>query len=843
MSNIITKIISWFLALFSFLPGCGVGQIRKAETDTVLKDTSDYYLNDTVEYAYNIKNSVQCTYSDTNRTAYKMTNDNMSFIHKLSSAEKTATLSDRNGKAYIKNSFKSFYTDKSGVKHYFENSLQKGKINTIRLGEYYYECHVRDFSKGNFYVDKAYHVYGDKMYMQYDILADKPTTDLKEFGSEIKIPLNTVKGIQIVDKNGTHYSEENIDAESVEYVAFDIIDTGVVGFIVPDNGTAKSLKVERNYNSFIVTQYAAYTPGEGINDYKEEGGYKLNRVSTGCRVYSDKTHSFEGIAKAAKEERNPLEVTVSAGNSNARYVGYDALRGCYTLTMDGVFFQLAYDNPEMQFNAVINVKGGSADRNIFIRSNGRNGCLEAGAILDDNGKLVPVEVEVCKNFCGDGGEPIYGYKDYEYGDTFFPLSIKAGKDTKIKLLNLYQNWGKSPLKQLSSIEFHVSYYHLSTGTTESNCIAPYGVYQKDGFVLPDFRNRSGEIWEGQPQFNSVGILKFMTHRENYVEKYNEFTGSIINSCGLTYSDVVNNYKDDNGNFTYSLRHIEMPQTDENRTYYTLDITFDKDVTYDNFKKDFDFFNFNGRFVKFKKTDFLNANNETVTVPVDTSNKDVYYTLGNNCPYFGFYDVTDDTKEQVEAHFGCNFALLVKDKKITVNGVQKDIPLVFRDFSTKNETNGALTLDAKKISFKKGDKITLDIILLPWGTGYEDKDKNVLTVREDSLVYPVKVTAVKGTVEKDTYLPVVVADNEMAKFTVTGGRNNIAITVKGFKGRECPPIYMALNGGNPEKIVLNSSNGYDGYDIKPCDDGMYKFSFVYNVKSPTDVAEFIVGERD
>ena len=119
-----------------------------------------------------------------------------------------------------------------------------------------------------------------------------------------------------------------------------------------------------------------------------------------------------------------------------------------------------------------------------------------------------------------------------YGDTIFPLRFKENEESQFTVLNLYQNWGKYPLKQLSWIQFHVSYYHLSTGVTESNCIAPYYVYGKDGWTLPDFRGASGIMWSGQPQFNSVGRLYFLSYINSKGKKVmTEYTDSYIRSSG------------------------------------------------------------------------------------------------------------------------------------------------------------------------------------------------------------------------------------------------------------------------------------------------------------------------
>ena len=418
------------------------------------------------------------------------------------------------------------------------------------------------------------------------------------------------------------------------------------------------------------------------------------------------------------------------------------------------------------------------------------------------------------------------------------MKITGNEILDFTVIHLYQNWGKDPIKQLSSIEFHTSYYHLSTGTTESNCFAPYFVYEKDGWTLPDFRTRSGNIWTGQPQFNSTGILKFMSYRDDYFNRthYSEFSGSIIDSCGPTYADMTNAYTDDLGKFTYTIRHVEMPQTDENRTYYSLRVNFTDDVTYENFRENFDIFYFDGRFVKYDKLSYLNPDNIPVARNVDTTSETKYYTLGTEKPFLGYNKITSDTEYNIDKCFGCNFSLLIKNCTIVLNGKETAVPLVFRDSSTEDITTGALTLDAETVTFKKGDTIEMDMILLPWGIGTEDSIANVVRVREDSLLKPVTLNAEKGIVESDSYLPIVKAENNEAIFTVAGGRNNIALTVSGFDSVKAPTVYRLVNG-TWEKYELASVNGYDGYSVKVQEDGKYSFSFIYTAESPDDVCTF------
>ncbi len=848
--NAVTKI---FATILSFLQlfFCGInygdfGEItkpEKEETEIINNIDGQTNMADSIKYANKVKNQAQAKYTDPDRSAYEMKNSQMIFTHTLG-AKNSATLTDLDGNVYIADSFDTYFTDVSGKTYYSSDSSSVGRVNTIRLGEYYYECHVRDFDgkSSDFKVDKTYHLYGDRLYNQLTLMATEATIDLQEFGSIVKIPADSVVSFQ-AKAAGTVFSNTTGETDALEYLAFDIKDVGIVGFIAPCDGSVKSISLTLEDGYYVFKQVANYSPRMGINKYDETGSQPLNNVTFGTRIYTDKTHSFDGIEREAFLERNPLSgITVEENESGARFLGYDALRGAYTFTMNGTDFTTAYNNPEWQFKAPITITSDNNDRTFYIRMFGTNGCLEAGAILDDTDTLVPIDVEVCKNFQGDGGEPFYSVKDYQYGDSFFPVSIKADETLSFTLLNLYQNWGKFPLKQLSSIEFHVSYYHLSTGTTESNCIAPYFVFEKDGWLLPDFRTRSGNMWAEQPQFNSVGILKFVNYTPKALGLFDketvlsEYVDAQIDSVGQTYSDITQNYISDCGSYEYTLRHVEFPQTDENRTYYEVEINFLRDVDFTNFKRDFDLFYFDGRYAMYDKAGYLDKNNTPVVTNVEKTIATKYYTLGSDSPYFGFFDVSKEAEHEIEARFACNFGLIVRDSEMVIGGEKKNIPLAFREQSTKDMSSGVLTLDTKKVSFKAGDSIKLTLILLPWGVGNEETDATVLKVREDSALKPVTVTATKGEVKADKLVPTVIAENNEAEFSITGGRNNIAVRVDGFTSLECPEILM-----NGEKAELASSNGYDGYSVFYNDNGTYGFSFVYEAKDPDTEYKFEVKQ--
>ena len=835
MKRKILSVIMIILSVISFF-GCSSESVdvpifdftQKPAIEVVNDIDGDTTLDDTMKYASLIDDVAQSYYTKTDRSEYVMKNKDMMLVHSLTSKNNSAALYDTEGNVYFENSFNVCYVDSEGEYYNSAESDTEGRVNVTRLGEYYRECHIRDFSfNDNAKVDKTFHLYGDRLYAQFSLLSAEPISGVEDFYISVQIDKESVNSFIIKDYDGFHDSVDGKSmvfySQTVEYVAFDVIDTGVVGFVFPAD---KKYTVSVSESGFSYILSVSVLPalelidfaGFSINDINGNGGYENDSLTVGFRVYADKTHSFDAIDKEAKLERNPLtDITVNGGNAEGEFLGYDSLSGAYIFSMKGTDFNTAYQNPDLQYSMPVTINNDSNDRNIYIRSKGDNGCLEAGALLDDGGILVPVNVQVCKNFHGDGGEPFYSADDPQYGDSIFPVSIKADEKIDFTLLNLYQNWGKYPLKQLSSIEFHVPYYHLSTGTTESNCIAPYFVFGKDGWTLPDFRTASGTMWAEQPQFNSVGILKFMTYRNGKKDVYSEYMHSDIASVGQTYSDITNTFFSDDGSYKYTLRHVEFPQTDENRTYYTLNVEFLEDKTFNNFRRDFDLFYFDGRSVKFDKIGYLDSENKTVTADVNTSKKTVYYLLGDNAPYFGFYDISDDKRSELDNHFGANFALIVKDSKITLNGTETEIPFVFRESSDKEITKGALTLDSSKLEFKKGDIINIDLILLPWGTGTEEDDENVQAVRDDSVNHAFSVSATTGTVVQDPFLPVIKCHNNIAEFTLTGGKGNIAVRIDGFTKIDRPDVQLKTEDGW-ESVELSSSNGYDGYSVFYNEDG-------------------------
>ncbi len=662
-----------------------------------------------------------------------------------------------------------------------------------------------------FALERIYHTFSDKMHEVLRIVATGDYDRGGRFETSVVIPADTVRKFVLKNASGETSELDGFDFTTTEYVGFDVKGAGIYGIIMPAIENNGDIKVELKDGNYIITR------GINLDKPVKKGG----DVYFGQRIYTTASHQFNDLRKEAYIERNPLtDVYIVKRTDNSKYAGYNALTGVYRFTLNGSDFNKAYyrePNKQYKVNAFISGDG-TVDRKIYIQTAEPGGQLESAALLDENDLLLPIPLEVGKNFMGEKEEPLYDPKDTSYGEVYVPLTVKADENKQFTMLHLYQNWGNFPLKQLSFIAFHISYYHLSVGVTETNCIAPYFVYGKDGWTLPDFRSNSAPLWSGQPQHTSAGRLYFLQYTDSEGNNYkSESQTADIISAGPVYADISMEYLSDDGKIKATYRHTEMPHTDENRTYYNIKLEVLDDVKIKDFKNDFSFFTFDGRGITYSKVGYLDENNNSVTEKAKTGTRII--KLGREYPYYDYFggNQTDSV----------NFALLVMRSDITVGGKKYDGGFVFKDVYDGSLNHGSLSLDLGDTTLKKGDVLDLDIILMPWGYGTSKNDDNVINVREDSCLYPYRITAVTGKEYDDRFIPSVKAENNAVTFRLSGGKNKCAVRVYGFTDYKKPEITVN-NNGKQEEYVVSGANGYDGYQVYLDEDGTYSFSFVLDL---------------
>lgn len=679
--------------------------------------------------------------------------------------------------------------------------VQIKELKAIKRGE----------SAAPFRLERIFHTYSDKIHEVVRIVAEAEYDGGGRYESRMTIPEQNVRKFVLANKDGEVSSLDGFDFSTAEYAGFDVKGVGIIGIIMPALENNGELKVELIDGNYVITHSKSI---EGSKKVKGDDYF-------GHRIYTTTSHQFNDLRKEAYIERNPLtDVYVAKAADGAKFEGYNALTGNYRFILRGSDFNKAYYREPQKHYEINTLIGGDGvvDRTVYVQTAEPVGQLECAAILDQDDLMLPIPLEVGKNFRGEIEEPFYDPNDTAYGETYVPVTVAKDEIKRYTMLHLYQKWGNYPLKQLSFIAFHIPYYHLSVGVTETNCIAPYFVYGKDGWTLPDFRANSAPLWSGQPQHTSAGRLYFLQYKDSDGNAYkSESKSADIVSAGPVYADINMEYLSDDGKIKATYRHAEMPQKDENRTYYSIKLEVTDDVNIKDFKNDFSFFSFDGRSVAYKKVGYLDENNEMITENAVEGNRII--KLGTDHPYYDYFG--GNNADSV------NFALIVISSDITVGGKKFDGNFVFRDSYDGTLNTGALSLDLGETTLKKGDTLELRIILLPWGYSTSKNDNNVRGVREDSCIDPYKLTAVKGTQIKDDFIPSVRAEGGEAVFKLSGGKNYAAVRVYGFEKYTAPQISVKANGEALD-FKVSSDHGYDGYQVYLDPDGTYSFSFVLDM---------------
>lgn len=756
-----------------------------------------------------------------------------------------------------------------------EGEGYKGDVTALRLdvaGEGKSICEIKDVKliKGNdggvpenLSIVRSFMVYSDKLHSFVQFASkDVATNDIASLGFETKIPKANVSKVIAMDKGGLHEDFTDVDWSSAEYVGFDITKAGIFGFILPIDGRGGAIEVREEGDHYVIVQSCA--PENGTIEPSVEGSNNANDFFMGQRIYTDDSHSFDDFIYEAYNERNPLDgivVNVKA-STGGEEIKYDALRGIYSISIDYDSFNPAfYQWPNKHYNVNFVIKGDGRQRNIYLMTHTKGLCLECAALLDKDDLMLPMPIQVGKNFSEKNGERnLYNMDDVTYSEAIIPLALEGNEKYEFNMLNLYQNWGKVPLKQISWIQFYAPVYHLSTGVIETNCIASWGGMRNTGATLntlPDHRAMSAPFWTDQPQHSSGGTHHWLLYSDaegSYSSSEN--VKNVIDSFGPTYADIAMDYISHDGRIKVTYTHIEMPQTDENRAYYEMKYEILEDISFKDFAHSFSFYTVtdNDPTGLYQNIGYLNENNECVVADANlTEDTHVDYPLGDEHPYFSLFNMKNYTSTSQQGYVNVSF--LINDAEFVIGGERAEPRFLLVNYYNYL----TLSLDLDEVTFKAGDHFTINAIVMPWGSQesvYDSEDFapdwNVRAVRENSLINRVHAIPDDNTeLVESVFVPKVrSANGKQAAFTLSGGcknkgaelgRHNIAVRVYGFERITAPVIeeyvdgewvvYEVNSASTPDRY--GNAHAYDGYCIYKDPDGTYSYSFVVDMTDGND----------
>jgi hypothetical protein len=230
------------------------------------------------------------------------------------------------------------------------------------------------------------------------------------------------------------------------------------------------------------------------------------------------------------------------------------------------------------------------------------------------------------------------------------------------------------------------------------------------------------------------------------------------------------YISDDGKIKVSYNHLEFPQTDELRAMYEIHYEVLEDLTINNFKTDFSFYSAEGYAGYYQNLGYLGENNEPVYCETNGNNEPTIFKLGDKAPYFAMWNLNTTSASWIENNV--NLGCVVLNADFNIDGEKYDEG----DFVLvgKNYVYG-LSLDLEKVTLKKGDTFTINMILVPWGWYTSTDDSNMLAIRENSCLDYLTVDVIKGENIESPFLPRVKSDDgKSAEFTISGGTNNVPV---------------------------------------------------------------------
>ncbi len=581
---------------------------------------------------------------------------------------------------------------------------------------------------------------------------------------------------------------------------------------------------------------------KGIDDVtieKRDKGLRVANFIYNSEVHSTNAKWNEGDKPAAYFEIFPLSksevsdemeadvkplMSTSISAMQGRSLGYDPVRGCYTLQTDtpGGFNHHYYVNQNDYETAEFTIQNNDIPRKAYILHETRKNAssVECGVVLDDKGYTLPITVQISKNFCCEFEEPFYNPADTSFSETIFPLHLDGGEKRKLTSLHLYQNWGTHPLKQFSSLGAWMDYYHMSTGVTETTCYVPFLFAGLEGVTIADFRPMSQRMWTSQPQHDNVAGHSFLRYEDaNGKWHFIEYTGTTFRSTGPNWADMSMSYLSDDGKAKMKIDVFELPQSDELRNFVHLRIDFLDSMTVkdNNIPESVRLLRIASWVQRLRYTQIAygGPSGEATVTPIRLN--DSFSVNAAPIPAENGWAAVYPDNSGANAYIVRRF-----EGKIGGEAVGPGVSLIGRP---DGNTELYLVPVTKAKEINAGDYLDIDLILMPYGGGTQD-EKPAQKCANDYGVNSPKVTSVAaGTKLADFPTRLALDSKGRAEFSVSGGLDCIPVIIEGAKDYASLRLYNA--DGEKSIIELSREGEKDGYQVFAKEDGSFGYVFLVN----------------
>ncbi len=567
----------------------------------------------------------------------------------------------------------------------------------------------------------------------------------------------------------------------------------------------------------------------------------------GCRVALHPGGDLAVFGPVAGLEAAPLGKDRFRVGPGGRFLGYDRLRGHYTIAPDGPrSFERGetfhfYDHPEDHDVLTLDIcndcnDNGALARAVYVKHLDRRlGRVEAGVVTDQEGMALPVLVQGSKNFCGENEEPFYDPGDPSYAESYFPLVLAPGDRLRLRSYHARQHWGSHPLKQVSSLQAWMPYYQMSVGVTETTCYVPFRFGGHAGIWIADLRGVSGEMWSSQPQFDNVGGHRFFHYRDAAGEHFLHYLRSRFQLISPNMCRWGMDYVTESGEATASMEIFEFPQTDQTRDFVRLRVDFQRELTIGRPAADLFLLSLDTRIqrLRYATLGFLDEAGGLAECPVRGGETlPAGIALHPEHPFIALYGCTPESGARG------NNAMLVRHFSGRCDGrALTRLSLTTRALPDGHLLAG-LSLPGEAYRFRAGDFLELEAMILPYGTVGDGPSVPLLERTRFGTAGPA-AEASRGEILEVFPTRVRVDAQEEADFTLVGGYSTLAVLVEGFRDY-APPVLEVRRGAawTPVDLTSGGSGGKEGHHTYLTADLRYGFVFLMS----TDGGELPVRVR-
>ena len=520
---------------------------------------------------------------------------------------------------------------------------------------------------------------------------------------------------------------------------------------------------------------------------------------------------------------------------------YDRRKGYYVVGThtSGSFQKEFYETPNKYETATFSVTNDGTPRKVYICHESAKGgaIVEGGVVLDAQGQVMPLVVQVSKNFAGEKEEKFYNPEDTPFSETFFPLYLAPRESHTLTSLHLYQNWGRHMTKHWSSLGAWMDYFHSSTGVTETTCYVPFKYAGIGGVSIADFRAMSQDaFWSGQPQHDNLAGHSFLSFFDGQTWQHLKYEGTVYRSTGPNWFDIQLNYLSADGSIRVCVDIWETPQADELRSFFKARYEVLKPLVIEDAQANFRFLEITSAIQSLRFTRF--AANGAPDLKLDPSLAPFPVkglSLPSDNAYLALYG--DSTKQR-----GSNAVIIRRfsgPRDITpAASVQWGKYRGRLSHDRAPNTRLLLVPDVATLTLAPGDVFEIDGYWLPYGPE-QDAD----TPRRELQYYgqgSPRVTAVTQG-QRVSDLPVIVkATENQAQFSLTGGRDLVPVIIKGLTSWQFARLWKKEAG--QWRLLSHARNtAFDGYQVFSEEGGTFGAVFLVHSNEQTQSLRVTVDQ--